>query len=202
VFTRSLQGTLLGLLLVSSPVLAEPALAPSLSYQPPETSRPLDHFGLMVDVGVPDGANISLVYRPLAWLRLHAGGGYNLVSPGVRAGVSLIPFQSGITPTLVFEAGHYFDDDANGIVQTVSGDPSLTSPLLRRVGYDYGNAHLGLEFGVRRATFFIHGGYSYLHASIHNATQASGGTVVFRSDPELSVIGLSARVGLILYMTD
>ena len=62
----------------------------TLSAQPPsrEIPRPLPRLGLMVDAGLPDGANAALVFRPFRWLRAHGGGGYNMVSPGVPAQAS------------------------------------------------------------------------------------------------------------------
>src|SRR5437868_1167806 len=60
-------------------------------------------LGVMVDAGVPDGANASLVFRPLSWLRAHGGGGTNMIGMGVRVGATLLPFGSG--PSATFEAG-------------------------------------------------------------------------------------------------
>jgi hypothetical protein len=119
--------------------------------------KALPRFGVMADAGVPDGANASLVFRPLAWLRAHGGGGANTISKGVRAGVTLLPFGAG--PSATLEAGHYFDGDANGLAQRFAGS-TFSSPLLERVGYDYANAHLGLDFGTRRVVFYLHGGMS------------------------------------------
>src|SRR6185436_7926376 len=42
-------------------------------------------FGVMADAGAPDGATASLVLRPIRMVRLHVGGSYNMISPGVRA---------------------------------------------------------------------------------------------------------------------
>src|SRR5690349_2181878 len=76
-------------------------------------------LGVMMDAGLPDGANASLVFRPLSWLRAHGGGGHNMVSVGVRGGVTLLPFGSG--PSATIEAGHYFDGDANGLARRWAG---------------------------------------------------------------------------------
>src|SRR5262249_53583499 len=110
----------------------------------------------MVDAGVPDGANGSLVYRPADWIRVHAGGGTNLISPGVRAGVSVLPFGGGLS--LSIDGGHYFSGDANGLARKLTGDETIDVPALRDVGYDYANFHVGLELGARYFTFYIHGG--------------------------------------------
>src|SRR5438105_2350281 len=59
------------------------------------TPKRLPLVGVMMDAGAPDGANASLVFRPLSWLRAHGGGGYNMISKGIRAGATLLPFGSG-----------------------------------------------------------------------------------------------------------
>jgi len=182
----------------------------TLSAQPTsrEIPRPLPRLGLMVDAGLPDGANAALVFRPFRWLRAHGGGGYNMVSPGVRAGVTLIPFGSG--PSATLEAGHYFEGNANGVVQKFAGQ-SFQNALLDRVGYDYANAHLGLDFGSKRVTFYIHGGMSYLRANIHNvqsviesqaaAQGADGSTEIsIKQDPIVRAWFPSAKLGLIVYL--
>jgi hypothetical protein len=173
------------------------------------TPKALPRFGVMADAGLPDGANASLVFRPSSWLRAHAGGGSNMISKGVRAGVTLLPFGSG--PSATLEAGHYFDGDANGLARKFAGS-SFQSALLERVGYDYANAHLGLDFGSRRATFYIHGGMSYVRARIHNvdsvlaaeavANGADSGTteVSVKQDPIVRAWFPSVKLGLIVYL--
>jgi hypothetical protein len=172
------------------------------------TPKPLPILGLMVDAGLPDGANASLVVRPFSWLRAHGGGGYNMISKGVRVGATLLPFGAG--PSATLEVGHYFDGDANGLAQRLAGS-SFASPLLERVGYDYANAHLGLDFGSRRATFYIHGGMSYIRADVHNvdsvvASTASmnGGTgsteISITKDPTVRAWFPSVKLGLIVYL--
>jgi hypothetical protein len=172
------------------------------------TPKPLPLLGMMVDAGLPDGANASLVLRPFSWLRAHGGGGYNMISKGVRIGATLLPFGSG--PSATLEAGHYFDGDANGLAQRFAGS-SFASPLLERVGYDYANAHLGLDFGSRRVTFYIHGGMSYVRADVHNldsvvASTASmnGGNgsteISIAKDPTVRAWFPSAKLGLIVYL--
>ncbi len=171
------------------------------------TPKPLPLLGVMMDAGLPDGANASLVFRPLSWLRAHGGGGYNMISKGIRAGATLLPFGSG--PSATLEAGHYFDGDANGVAQRFAGS-TFSSKLLERVGYDYANAHLGLDFGSRRVVFYLHGGMSYIRAQIHNfdsvvASTASenGGNgsteISVTKDPIVTAWAPSAKLGLIVY---
>jgi hypothetical protein len=160
----------------------------------------------MADAGLPDGANASLVYRPMRWLRAEAGVGYNLISPGVRGGLTLIPF--GVGPSLTVEGGHYFDGNANGTARKIAGSSFKDSALLERVGYDFANAHLGLEIGSRRMTFFLHGGMSYIRGTLHNAdsvlqaggTVPQGSQVTIKQDPVLKVVAPSAKLGLIVYL--
>ena len=156
----------------------------------------------MVDAGLPDGANASLAYKPWSFLRLHAGGGTNLVSPGFRGGLSLL--WHGLSATA--EYGHYFDGDANGLWRMISGHPDAEVPALRQVGYDYGNFRLGLELGPRWLTFCTHVGMSYMTGSVKQLgptlttlADTDGATVTFGRDPTVSVWTVSARVGFIVY---
>lgn len=168
--------------------------------------RPLPRLGLMVGAGVPDGATGSAVYRPLSWLRTEAGLSYNMISRGVRAGVTLLPFGAG--PSATLEAGHYFSGNANGIARSIAGAGFHDSAILQSVGYDYANAHLGLDFGTRRVVFFLHGGMSYIRADVHNvnaqiASAMSGSsntTVTFAQDPQVRVLTPSAKLGFIFYI--
>jgi hypothetical protein len=160
-------------------------------------------FGVMADAGLPDGAIASLVVRPWQWVRAYAGGGSNSISHGWRGGMSLIPFGAG--PSLSVEYGHYNEGDANGLVRRVVSGSFSGSPLLDRVGYDYANAHVGLEFGGKRFTFFVHGGVSQVWAQVHNlntALQSTGSstTIQVNQDPKVKVFGSSLKVGLILFL--
>jgi hypothetical protein len=161
----------------------------------------------MVDVAAPDGLMGSVVFRPFWWLRSHAGGGTNSISAGIRLGVSLIPFGAG--PSLTLEAGHYFEGNANSFAQNTLGIRDDAGDVLERVGYDFANAHLGLEFGQDRVAFFIHGGISYLRTVVHNAnsllTDSNVGgdtttTITINRDPTLVAIVPSAKLGLVAYI--
>jgi hypothetical protein len=173
-----------------------------------EPARSLPLLGVMVDAGLPDGANASLVVRPFSWLRAHGGGGTNMIGKGVRAGATLLPFGGG--PSATVEVGHTFDGDANGVAKRFAGS-TFSSPLLERVGYDYANAHVGLDFGSRRATFYIHGGMSYVRADVHNfdsvvssTASMNGGNgsteISINKDPTVRAWFPSAKLGLIVYL--
>src|SRR5207247_1926709 len=130
------------------------------------------------------------------------------ISPGVRAGLSLIPFGWG--PSATLEAGHYFDGNANNLARKFAGADFKDSALLERVGYDYANAHLGFELGQRRMTFYVHAGMSYVRAKLHNADsvlQAEAGTILgegstvsIKQDPVVRAIVPSAKMGIIFYV--
>jgi hypothetical protein len=176
----------------------------------PRSPERLPIFGLMADVGVPDGLIGSLAIRPLSWVRLSAGGGSNSISRGWRTGITLLPFSAG--PSASFEYGQYQDGDANTLAKKIIGGGFDGSPLLERVGYQYMNAHLGLDFGSRRFVFFVHGGLTMLRGQIHNVDAAiKEGTshdptalgpteVTVRRDPKVSARGSSVKLGLIVYI--
>ena len=159
--------------------------------------------GAMVDVGVPDGLIGSLVVRPWHWFRVYGGAGSNSVSKGWRGGLSLIPFGAG--PSLSLEYGRYGEGDANGFVRSMAGGDFTGSSLLEKLSYDYANAHLGLEFGGKYFTFFVHGGVSMVRAQLHSAggTLPNTGTdtvVEVTGDPKIKAYGSSLKVGLIVFL--
>jgi hypothetical protein len=160
-------------------------------------------IGVMADVGVPDGANGSIVFNPISRVRLAAGGGYNGISRGVRGGVTLVPFKTWVTPTLSLEYGNYVEGDANPLAQMISGDKTFHNDSLERIGYSYQNAHVGFEFG-RRVVFYLHGGMSRITGSFVAGSMTSGDgktTVTFTKDPSLEIFSVSARIGLMVYIS-
>jgi hypothetical protein len=171
----------------------------------PASPKRLPIFGLMADVGVPDGLIGSLAIRPRKWVRFCAGGGTNSISYGWRTGVTLLPFGQG--PSASLEYGGYQDGDANALAKKLMGGGFNGSPVLERVGYQYLNAHLGLDFGSRRFVFFIHGGVSVLRGQIHNLDAALAGAgatgtteVLVRQDPNAKAVGPSVKLGFIGYV--
>jgi hypothetical protein len=167
------------------------------------------HLGLMAGIGVPDGATAALAWRPVRALRVEAGVAHNYISPGLRAGLTYIPFRSWATPTLGIGYGHFFERNANPAVRQISGDASFDSPLLDRVGYDYEDARVGLELGRKHVTFFLHAGITRVTARIHDLaaaananTSGDGGSMVTvtSSDPKVTVWGPSVDLGVIVYL--
>jgi hypothetical protein len=209
-----MQSRMLRTLLLAAPLGLAPLAASADEVNtaagppPPPVEYRLPVLGLKADAGLPDGLNAALVYRPWRWVRAEAGGSYNMISPGVRAGLTLIPFGWGPSGTL--EAGHYFEGNANGIARKFAGADYKDSALLERIGYDYVNAHLGFEFGVHRMTFFIHGGMSYIRGKLHNADSVvqaetsallgANSSVSVKQDPIIRAFLPSAKLGLIVYV--
>jgi hypothetical protein len=179
----------------------------------PAAPRSLPWLGIMADVGVPDGMQGSLVLRPWRALRASVGGGYNMISKGVRVGVTLLPFGRGPSGTL--EVGRYFEGNGNAAAAQFLGagvSDSFLGPAFQRVGYDFVNAHLGLDFGYKRATFYIHGGMSYVEGKVHNIDQvinhttpmingqdANGLEISVPQGATVKYIGPSGKIGLIVY---
>ncbi len=156
-------------------------------------------IGAVVDAGVPDGAAASIALRPLRWLRIQVGGMHNSISPGIRAGISLVPFYYWITPSLNLEAGHYFPGDATWIARRLTPNRNLDS-LFQRVGYDFGNAQLGLELGSPRgAIFFLRVGVSYLTSTGRGVQQALTDQSLQAGDVKLSGVIPSAKIGMIFF---
>ena len=108
------------------------------------------------------------------------------------------------------EGGHYFDGDANGLIRKFAGSSYQSNAVLQRIGYDYANAHLGLDLGYRRVTFFIHGGLSFIRATVHNldaaiqsqssADASSTTQLSVKQDPIIRAFTPSAKLGLIVYL--
>jgi hypothetical protein len=178
------------------------ALLVSLLAAAPSLASEHTVLGLKLDGGVPDGAGLSLLVRPLSFLRFEAGATTDLAAPGARGGITVsVPWY--ISPSLTAEAGHQFPGDMNGVIARFSGtNPALS--VLRRFSYSYANLHAGLEFGnPNRVMFTIHAGYSYfvsttdgLSATLNkeNSQLSSQGEATVR------VWAPSAKVGLLFYI--
>ncbi|HTE53421.1 MAG TPA: hypothetical protein VK698_21350 [Kofleriaceae bacterium] len=162
-------------------------------------------LGVMVDAGVPDGFTGSLVFRPLRPLHVHAGVGTNLISYGVRAGASLYMLPFAISPTLNAEVGHYFPGDANQAANRVGISSDSNSPLLREVGYDYANLHLGADFGRDRVSLYLHAGITVMRGTLHHLDEVvaegadDGLTFAVNEDATARIIAPSARVGFLFF---
>lgn len=163
-------------------------------------------IGAGLDLGVPDGATVSVVYRPFRALRAHVGVSHNAISLGQRAGITLSPFAWFVAPTLSLEYGRYAEGNANPIARIVTGDQTFSSGVLDRVGYQYASAQLGFEVGRKWFTFYLHAGVSRVTGTVHNIdsetmSSNSGTTVVsFNQDPHIRMWTASARLGFVVYL--
>ena len=120
-------------------------------------------IGLGIDGGAPGGGGLTLLVRPLWWLRMNGGLAYNVAGFGFRGGITLAPGDWAVTPTLNLDAGRYLSGDFTKFV-TIS-DPNIRS-LLSRTRYTFATAQLGLEFGSqRRFSFYLRGGVTYVLTS-------------------------------------
>ncbi len=146
-----------------APVLHPPSVLAEAAHEA-GVGEELARIGMLVDVGVPDGLGASLLVRPLAWVRLHAGAATNGIAPGVRGGVTLAPFSGAAAPTLTVEAAHFMPGNANALASTFG----LAAPttLLDGVSYRFASAHLGVELGSQATvSFFVRAGASYVVAA-------------------------------------
>lgn len=177
---------------------AEVVLSASICGEAPEEDERRPWLGVMVDAGVPDGLNLALVIRPEHWLRLHAGPSHNLAGFGLRGGLSVLPIDAWITPSVVVEVGHFFDSDLRAFVANILREDDTGLP--ERITYTYGNAHLGVELGTRNFTFFLRAGYSLVEASTTPSVESQVEGIRFDEDARLTILTPSAKLGLIVYL--
>lgn len=137
-----------------------------------ETAAEASPIGIIADLGVPDGFTVALAVRLHRLVRVHAGVGHNAISPGIRAGVQVLPWTRTVTPYAALELGHYFQGQPGAWMLALTQEVTATefmdpdSVTIERVGYSYGNAHLGLRLGSARAAFYVQGGVSRMYATI------------------------------------
>jgi hypothetical protein len=159
----------------------------------------LRHFGVGIDFGLsgilPD-AGLLLTARPVRWGQLQLGAGYNGFAPGVRGGLTVCnPFV--IPLTLTWEAGHYFEGDANRLVHWVDSN-AKSNVSLERFGYDYMNLLGGLSVGDRDFAFYLRFGITWMRTTVHGFEQAVRETTkldVTASDPTIHYRGPALKVG-------
>lgn len=158
--------TALGLVLTAQVAVATevmPASAAAELRQRTQDPERLAPFGLMLDAGVPEGAGLSVSFRPARQVRLHLGGTHNGIRAGARAGLTLLPTRGWLKPALTLELGHAEPADARGLERRLADRTLLPSPSFERVGYNYASALMGVEVEMPgRFTFFVRGGLSFL----------------------------------------
>jgi hypothetical protein len=161
-------------------------------------------LGLLLDAGAPHGIGVSAVVRPLPWLRLQAGPTTNTLSFGVRGGLSILPMDTFIAPSINAEVGHYFGSEYSEVLNWLGREPSATTDAIRDVTYNYVTGSVGLEVGTKsRFNFFLHLGLSYVALTVPDPTpliqDASGDETVTSGPWHLRTTIPSVKLGFILY---
>ena len=103
---------------------------------------------------------MSLVYRPVPWLRVHAGAGSNGASPGVKLGAVVAPWESSGW-SFSLDGGHFFPGDVNGLFAAFAGDDYDDSHLLEHFDYDFVKLQAGWEVEQGDLLFFVRGGVGF-----------------------------------------
>jgi hypothetical protein len=124
-----------------------------------------------------------------------------------------------VSPSLNVEAGRYFRGDANKALVRLGLAEESNDPLLREVGYDYANLHVGIDIGRQRMSFYIHAGLSQIRGTITNLDEAIRNDaaeseeegspqepmemneldVEIRRPPTITIVTPSARIGLVVF---
>jgi hypothetical protein len=196
--TRAAPGALLRTL----PLLC---LLATLPARAADAERP-PLFGLMADLGAPDGFGVAGVVRPLDWLRLNAGLLTNTVGVGVRGGVSWLPLRSAVTPSLNLDLGRYFDGDYSGLADRLGVDTTLgADEVFEDVGYTFWSATVGLELGASsRFAFFLRAGYARWYFDDVQAQtflrNQTGNTTLTTEDVSVSAGSPAFKLGVLLYL--
>lgn len=166
-----------------------------------EPAPRLRKVGLMFDLGTLDGGMMSLVYRPLPYLRFHGGGGTNGAGPGVRVGAALQPVRdSGWSLSL--DGGHFFPGDVNGVFATFAGSDYDDSHLLEHFDYDFVNLQAGWEVERGDLLFFARAGVGFLWTDLPSENLGRVRNLSGFVDPDGSVEALlpSLKVGIIGFL--
>ncbi len=186
---------------------APPAAAPGPA--PAESKPALTRYGVLFDTAFPDGFALSFAYRPHWAFRLNAGGTYNLIGLGLRGGISAVPFQSAVTPSLSLDFGHVFSSDMGTAVRLFADKiPPTMQSLLKSVSYDYVDLLVGLEVGSqRRFSFYLKAGVSWIWSTAHGTGTwqgpgpSPGSTLtVSATDPSVNPVLPSIKLGFIYWI--
>jgi hypothetical protein len=161
-------------------------------------------FGLQLDGGAPEGLGLMALFRPFWWLRANGGLAYNVMGVGIRGGLTVMPFQWAVTPTLNFDLGHYFSGDLN---KFVTASNAAERAMLSSAAYDFWSAQIGLEFGSQDGfLFYLRGGIVHIGATVPGRDVAaymssSGNTAVTsRGDGQFSALLPCVSLGFMYYI--
>jgi hypothetical protein len=158
-------------------------------------------YGVMADVGLPDGMIGSFALRAHEHVEAHVGVGHNSNSFGARAGSAWLPIRTAVSPYLALEAGMFLPADTADWLQSAAKSAGLDDKTLERVGYWYANAHLGARIGSRSTAFYLQGGLSFIDATadiIKPKPNYVPPVDLYRTT-EVRVWALGGRTGLILF---
>ena len=158
-------------------------------------------YGVMGDVGLPDGMVGSFAYRAHPHLDLHLGIGHNTNSFGARAGGAWLPIRAVVSPFAALEVGGFLQADTADWLQSTAKSAGLDDKTLERVGYWYSNAHLGARVGSRHAAFYLQGGVSFIDATAHiiKPKPSYQPPVDLYRETEVRVWGIGGRAGLVYF---
>jgi hypothetical protein len=187
------------------PPIASAAAAPSVHKRVLDDESDTTIIGLGIDAGAPGGAGLTLLVRPLWWLRLNAGAAYNVGGFGFRGGITLAPGQWTVTPTLNLDAGRYLSGDVNKFVTVTDANARA---LLGRTTYTFATAQLGLEFGSQRwFSFYLRGGLTYVISTLSGASLTAlangnlgAGTTATLGDAKFSALAPCASLGFNIFV--
>lgn len=166
-----------------------------------EPEPPIRRLGLMFDLGTLDGGMLSLVYRPVPYLRFHGGGGTNGAGPGLRIGAALQPVRNSGW-SLGLEGGHFFPGNVNGVFAAFAGSDYDDSHLLEHFDYDFVNLQAGWEVERSDLLFFARAGVGFLWTNVPADNLGRIRNLSGFVDPDGSVEALlpSLKVGIIGFL--
>jgi hypothetical protein len=163
-------------------------------------------LGIALDGGVPDGLAAGLAWRPVRFVRLEGGVTYNVLGFGLRAGVTAVPLDLALAPTLRAEYGHVFSADAGSLASRFATLSSLERSLLDGLAYDTLTLQLGVESSPARGrvVLFLRAGLTWFWAAVPDfaaKVQASNpGTRIEAQDPRLSGTAPSVGLGAVIFL--
>jgi|GEM_PF-1166661 len=132
------------------------------SPKPQKTKKPLPRLGVRLDVGLPDGAGLDFLGRPVPFLQLYLGMMSNALGVGLRGGASYSPKHGVFRPALSLEAGHHF----NGATWYLPSNTDLdVRNFVSSIQYTFVNGTLGFDLGSPNVAFVFRFGGSFLFFS-------------------------------------
>jgi len=159
-----------------------------------------ERYGVLADVGVPDGAVAAFAFRVHPQITTHAGLGHNANGPGLRVGVQLAPFVAAVAPYLALTAGHYFRAETPEWLKETAKDAGLDDKSLERLGYQFFDAHLGARFGAA-TSFYVQAGVSFIRATadIIKPKPTYVPPVDLYRETTVHIWALSGQAGMVFY---